>query len=226
MLEMQPTLENPQAVGQYLREVRESLGIPVRQVSDHLYIRLRYIEAMEAGRFDALPGAAYARGYVQKYAEYLGVGPTLAAFIEVPEKTTTEVVGAPLPTQTQREFFIPVTAEKPKPPQLLWWGIGVLLLLLVYAVVSGIQKDAPLPTESSMMDGALAQVAAAIVKPAEMPDDYEPFVPEIFSIKGCAPRFLRSMQVICYWADRSTAFGLRPVQKFSARIHWVRMELR
>ena len=47
------------AVGRLLRDQREARGMSIADVEKHLRIRRNYIEALELGRFDLLPGAAY-----------------------------------------------------------------------------------------------------------------------------------------------------------------------
>ncbi|MBF8377167.1 DUF4115 domain-containing protein [Alicyclobacillus mali] len=60
-------------LGQILRARRESLGLTVEDVEERTKIRKRYIEALESGQWDVLPGRVYARGFVRSYAEVLGL---------------------------------------------------------------------------------------------------------------------------------------------------------
>jgi len=61
------------SVGVHLRQAREARGESVEEVSHVLKLRPRQIEAIEAGRFDLLPGRAFVRGFVRNYSRYLGV---------------------------------------------------------------------------------------------------------------------------------------------------------
>ncbi len=61
------------AVNVVLREARERLGIELRDAASMLRIRYVYLQAIEDGRYDALPGAAYAIGFLRSYAEFLGL---------------------------------------------------------------------------------------------------------------------------------------------------------
>jgi len=54
-----------------LRTARIATGLDLAQVADALRIQYRYLEAIEAGRFEDLPGPAYALGFVRAYAEFL-----------------------------------------------------------------------------------------------------------------------------------------------------------
>ncbi len=68
-----PHIESYADLGNYLRHTRQELGVDVAQAAHHLYIRVKYLHALEEGRLADLPGAAYAKGYLTSYAEYLGL---------------------------------------------------------------------------------------------------------------------------------------------------------
>lgn len=74
-------LRSVDRIGQHLRQRREARRISVAQAANVLHIRMRYVEAMEAGTFDAFPSPAQARGFLGSYAQYLGLPlePLLAA---------------------------------------------------------------------------------------------------------------------------------------------------
>jgi Helix-turn-helix domain len=60
-------------IGTTLREERVRRGIGIDAVEADTKIRARYLLALEEGRFDALPGTAYARAFLRGYAERLGL---------------------------------------------------------------------------------------------------------------------------------------------------------
>jgi cytoskeleton protein RodZ len=60
-------------VGALLRRRREEIQQDVDDVSRQLRIRSAYIRAIEEGKFQELPGNAYAIGFVRAYADYLGL---------------------------------------------------------------------------------------------------------------------------------------------------------
>lgn len=60
-------------VGGLLRRRREEIQQDIEDVSRQLRIRAAYIRAIEEGRFQELPGTAYAVGFVRAYADYLGL---------------------------------------------------------------------------------------------------------------------------------------------------------
>ena len=83
-LDRQEAASSDQAaeMGAQLRQLREARGETASDVAHSLKLTSRQIEAMEAGRLDLLPGAAFARGFLRNYARYLGVDAAvvLAAF--------------------------------------------------------------------------------------------------------------------------------------------------
>ena len=60
-------------VGALLHASRLRCGEDLRDVAQILRIRYVHLEAMEAGRFEDLPGPAYAIGFVRAYAKHLGL---------------------------------------------------------------------------------------------------------------------------------------------------------
>ena len=67
--------DGPTLVGKLLRARREEAEQDLHYVSQMLRIRRPYLEAIEDGRVDDLPGPTYAVGFVRAYAEHLGLDP-------------------------------------------------------------------------------------------------------------------------------------------------------
>lgn len=63
----------PEMAGDVLRRRRRELGHELREIAQDLCIREHYLAAIEAGRTEQLPGAAYAVGFVRAYADALGL---------------------------------------------------------------------------------------------------------------------------------------------------------
>jgi len=61
--------------GEFLREVRESRGICLRDVAAHTRISMGYLKAIEAEDSTALPAVAYLKGYLAQYAAEIGLEP-------------------------------------------------------------------------------------------------------------------------------------------------------
>ena len=56
-----------------LTAYREAYGQTVYQVAETLRIRAVYIQYLESGQYDELPGDTYATGFIRTYATYLGL---------------------------------------------------------------------------------------------------------------------------------------------------------
>ena len=69
----EPRQTRRRMIGQLLRETREGFGSDLNRVATALRIRAAYLEAIEEGRYDQLPGAVYALGFVRAYATHLGL---------------------------------------------------------------------------------------------------------------------------------------------------------
>lgn len=61
------------AVGTLLCATRMRLGKDLQHIAAILHIRYNYLVAMEDGRYEDLPGQAYAMGFVRAYADHLGL---------------------------------------------------------------------------------------------------------------------------------------------------------
>ncbi len=64
------------AVGEVLRQTRLSLGQTLADVARDVRIRQTFLEAIEGGDYQELPGPAYTLGFIRTYAEHLGLDGT------------------------------------------------------------------------------------------------------------------------------------------------------
>lgn len=71
--ETPPARRNEPGVGALLKASRLRVGQDLHDIADILRIRYVYMEAIEDGRYDALPGPTYATGFIRAYAEHLGL---------------------------------------------------------------------------------------------------------------------------------------------------------
>ena len=60
-------------IGSSLRAARERQQLKLSDVEQATRIRTKYLAALEDERFDVLPGAAYAKGFLRTYADFLGL---------------------------------------------------------------------------------------------------------------------------------------------------------
>ena len=113
-------------LGSLLRTRRESLGLPMDQVSSELRISRSHLYNLEADEYQKLPARAYAIGFVQAYAKHLGLDP-LDITARFKQEIDAEEIGQPthqFPTDGLRNHV---------PGKAILAG-SVLLAALVYFI--------------------------------------------------------------------------------------------
>lgn len=68
-------MTEPLGIGAELAQAREALGLSHHDVAQQIKFMPRQLEALEAERFDSLPGPTIARGMVRTYARFLKLDP-------------------------------------------------------------------------------------------------------------------------------------------------------
>jgi curved DNA-binding protein CbpA len=71
--------QNAEFNGELLRQIRETQGLSLVQVSERTRISVRHLENVEADRYDALPATVYLRGMVMNLARELKLDPIRVA---------------------------------------------------------------------------------------------------------------------------------------------------
>ncbi|MBQ6297705.1 MAG: helix-turn-helix domain-containing protein [Selenomonadaceae bacterium] len=66
-------------VGYTLRQERERQNLSISDIEQGTSIRALYIEAIENGEYDKLPGTVYTKGFIKNYANFLGMDADAAA---------------------------------------------------------------------------------------------------------------------------------------------------
>jgi cytoskeletal protein RodZ len=120
----EPYFEQPQdteqphfTVGRRLREARETYDLDLREVASQLRIRPFYLEAIEETRYQDLPGATYAVGFVRAYADYLRLDSK-----DLVDRFKAEVEGF----DTRRSLQFPVPPQEGRVP-----GVAILLVAIL-----------------------------------------------------------------------------------------------
>ena len=60
-------------IGNFLKERREERGISLIEAEKDLKIRKKYLQALEEGNINVIPGKTYLVGYLRNYSKYLGI---------------------------------------------------------------------------------------------------------------------------------------------------------
>lgn len=121
--------------GDWLRRQRELREISLRDIADRTKISLRYLEAMEADRFDLLPAPIFAKGFLREYARYVGLSPddVVNHYLSVHHP---EELADPKEDSKVRARTKPVDPGQPSMRRNWSWGLllalaGLILLVLV-----------------------------------------------------------------------------------------------
>src|ERR1043165_1420271 len=139
------------AVGRLLRDQREARGLDLAQVEKSLKIRRSNLEAIEEGRFDKLPGAAYIPAFLRASAAQVGLDP---------EKVLTAYhLSGPVPIK--RPLTLP--ADFPIVEKRAPIGLAVLTVLLV--VSAGYAAWHYLPRERSVIAEKVPPVPDRLLAP-------------------------------------------------------------
>lgn len=71
-------------LGEMLRRERVGRGLTFKEVEQRLHIRSSYLEALEDGQYDLIPGDVYTKGFIRNYGNFLGLDG--ASLVEVYKK--------------------------------------------------------------------------------------------------------------------------------------------
>jgi cytoskeleton protein RodZ len=109
-----------ETVGDLLRRAREEQGVSIESIAAQLRIREAYLAAIEQARYDRLPGAVYALGFVRTYANYLGLDGE-----EAVRRFKLEAAGL----EQRRDLTFPMPLTQRGIP-----GRGMVLIALILAI--------------------------------------------------------------------------------------------
>lgn len=160
------------SVGELLRSAREAHGYSLVDVAQALKLTQRQVEALETERFDLLPGAAFARGFLRNYAKLLGLNPDPL----IQSLAQTDGVGAPdLAPVCNAEGTMPAGDGGLRPSAM---PIALVALLLLGAVIAGWYFDWFEQPKDTAASNAVIEtpVAPAAVMPVPPAADLAPVV--------------------------------------------------
>lgn len=138
------------SIGDRLREARESRNVTLHQIAERTNISVRFLEALEKGQIDKLPGGIFTRGFVRSYASQVGLDPdeTVKAFVAVHPQVRTDDDG----DESQERSVVPT----------LLLALGVLVVLA--AIAAGVYWWMTRPASAaSVADTPSASSSPALV---------------------------------------------------------------
>jgi cytoskeleton protein RodZ len=174
-------------VGRELAAAREARGLAIADVAQSLKFAPRQLEALEQERFDALPGATFARGMVRSYARLLQIDPApllerIGGRVEVPDANRLAAryhQPVPFSDSTRRSTFV-------------YLGLTAGVLVVVGAVAYGWHQEreaaAKAPKATAVATAAPREAKRPAAAPASTPAPSRPAVAPVAEAKPVAAK--------------------------------------
>lgn len=145
-------------IARALQERRSARSLTLDKVSQTIKIRMPFLEALERGEWDQLPGEVFVRGFVRRYAQYLGLDgdKLIAPYVALSDA----------PIEKKEAPSIPAAEQDVSRTQLVWGFLGVLIIIGFLKVLkhdrdSGSVAVAP-PAPTQPQPVSLAPVEEAV----------------------------------------------------------------
>jgi cytoskeleton protein RodZ len=130
--ETTPPADHLPTVGDELRMRRESSGATIRDVAEAVRIQRRYLEALETGHLEDLPGTVYALGFLRTYAEYYGFNGD-----EFVSRFKEETEGK----RRQQDYVLPEPIEEARVPTAAIVVVAIVLAVAAYVTWYSLRPD-------------------------------------------------------------------------------------
>jgi len=161
-----------ESVGEFFRQVRETKGLTVDEVSSKTRIRSDFVKALEDGNFSKLPDQVFARGFVRSYARSLGLDEEDAI------QRFTKSAGAFYEKQDERERLKIRQVEEERKRQAnrkavsIAIGIAVLTLMFLLSreqspVLKISDSEQTAPVKRNVVEGDDVKDGSAVSAPEE-----------------------------------------------------------
>jgi cytoskeletal protein RodZ len=149
-----------QTVGEYLRAERLKKSLSIKDVESAISIRALYLNAIEEGNYDVVPGEVYLKGFIRNYATFLGLDSQ--EVMELYRQNKQQPKENEL-TETAQEVKTVKTAPKKEGGSGLtkWVTVGVLAALIAggfYWWSAENQPSAPVPPPTTQQQPQQAKI--------------------------------------------------------------------
>ncbi|MBI5454297.1 MAG: helix-turn-helix domain-containing protein [Deltaproteobacteria bacterium] len=172
-------MESP---GEYLRRERELRGVPIGKIYEATRVPMKYLVALEADEYDAMPHPTFIKGYIKTYCKALGLDETDAVlrfevFLrEKNEKEHPEEYRRANQKKKREASSIQVQVPKGLKNNAAY-AIGaavVAVIIILYVAFGGKKAEEPAPAEpqatetpvQAPMDTTIAVQPPALTLPA------------------------------------------------------------
>jgi cytoskeleton protein RodZ len=124
----------PGMAGALLRAARESAGMTIDAVAQHLKLAPRQVKAIEEGDYQGLPGRTFIRGFVRNYARLVHLDPE-RVLSALPGAASSPSLEAPTLSPTAPTIGELPTTEHARTPWARWAIPSVLAAIVAVAAV-------------------------------------------------------------------------------------------
>jgi len=154
-------------LGDALRQKREQMGVTMQQAAEDTRIREKFLQAIESGDYQSLPGAVYTKGFLRNYAGYLNFDAEEMLALYTGERGGSEPARtfAPMKPLVKRSFIFTPTVLV---PVVVLAGIVLFLGYIYYQFTNF--AVAPHVDITDPPGDAVSQVAEFTVKGTTNPD--------------------------------------------------------
>jgi cytoskeleton protein RodZ len=194
-------------VGQELATAREAMGLALADVAQQLKFAPRQLEALEQERYEALPGATFARGMVRSYARLLKLDPEplverIAGRFEIPDSNRLAAryhQPVPFSDSTRRSTFV-------------YLGISAGVLVLVGAVAYGWHQERIAAAKAPLKATTIAKAQPREVRRPPVPIQAQP------AAAPAAPVIEEKKPVVVSESKPAVAFAAPPASSGRYRL--------
>ncbi|OXS78612.1 helix-turn-helix domain-containing protein [Domibacillus enclensis] len=161
-------------LGRRLKEAREAKGMSLSDVQESTKIQKRYLEGIEEGAYDIMPGKFYVRAFIKQYAEAVGLNAEELFEeykSEVPSSKEDEVPLRPTGASASANQKTRVDTSKPVRESSKWLDylpkllvtafiIGALVLVYVLIPKSGSESEPAVEEEVQVEEEPVTETPA------------------------------------------------------------------
>ena len=154
-------------LGDALRQQREQMGVTMEQAAEDTRIREKFLQAIESGDYQSLPGTVYTKGFLRNYAGYLNLDAEEMLALYTGERGGSEPIRtfAPMKPLVKRSFIFTPTVLV---PVAVLAGIGLFAFYIFYQFTNF--AVAPRVDITDPPGDAVSQVAEYLVKGKTNPE--------------------------------------------------------
>ncbi|MBP2642223.1 MAG: putative transcriptional regulator [Firmicutes bacterium] len=163
-------------VGNVLRTERENKGLTIKDVEKGTSIRALYIQAIEEGNYEVLPGEVYLKGFLRNYATFLGLDAQemLNMYRQSQTPPPPPAPAAPPAPKAKEEAQVPQEGQRSfgRLPLVV---LGVIVLgAVAWGAVSFMDRSAPSEPKTQVQP---APSPTGQVAPTQPPATVQPTIP-------------------------------------------------